>query len=110
MYKIVLPPLPARDDEKFDFLKEVVHIVNHRAKDCVVARICGSDFDVRIKQCLLTPIDAMEEYGLFIYSNSTDTIPIWHEVLSSIGIATFSNGFWLELTAESQPSVVLYIP
>lgn len=110
MYKIDLPPLPVKEGDNLDFLQMMDYIVNSVAKSSVVARISDRDYDLRIKRCLLKPNHEREEFELFIYSYGNDTEPIWHELVSAIKINKFSKGFWLELSADSAPSIVLYIP
>jgi len=106
---IVLPPIPTRDDEKQDFLLEVAHIINN-GSDRVSARSSGKRDDIPVNSCYLRYNDRYDEMEFVIYAVGNLDEPVWRARLSSIGFAAFGSGFWLELEAASQPSVVLFEP
>jgi len=106
----VLPPLPVRDDELVDFLREVAHIINTGTKGIVGARIGDTDSNIDVCNCSVRLNDESAEMELeFVVfaANCSDT-PLWRENLSSIKASSRGSRFWLELESDSQPSIVLY--
>jgi len=104
----VLPPVPTKVDEIQDFLLEITHIINTGIENGFVARVRDSGYDVYVKRCFLRYNDEYDEMEFVVYGEELDN-PVWIERVSSVGIESYNNGFWLELSAMApKPSIVLF--